>query len=66
MNPPGMRNIMSGTIILPYISMWGRGFNVRRPRDFAVGSPKKYATRPWAYSWRTTAANNGTNINERL
>ena len=40
-NPPGKRKIKErGTRILPMGSICGSGFNVRRPRDLAVGSPK--------------------------
>jgi hypothetical protein len=34
----------------PKGSIWGKGFNVRRPIFFAVGSPWAKAARPWAYS----------------
>ena len=31
------------------------GFKLKRPARFAVGSPKRYAAKPWATSWQTIA-----------
>ncbi len=43
-------NNMRGNIIVPQMSIWAMGFKVSLPALFAVSSPLKYATYPWAVS----------------
>lgn len=46
-----------GRMIVPNISICFNGFKVRRPAFFAVGSPKRKATDPWAISCKTIEKN---------